>query len=214
RARVDEVATVAREAAFERHEVADFKRVALPALAKQRVRTAHLERPADDGAVGRRHVRVDENVRVRPLDFRDLASQRDRLVDIVLRRERVMSGRGERSTRQHEPEQQSLRHDLHSLPVPSRPMRFTNCSFSKQTSSMSSASTTTRWRSVTVHGFVYPFGSSTVALISIWPKSSRRISSRILAASVTTLPFQSIHVSSRMPIVSTTSVSPSHFADE
>src|SRR6516162_624344 len=42
----------------------------------------------------------------------------------------------------------------------------------------------------------------------------RRISSRTFADSVTTLPFQSIQVSSRSPIVSITSVSPDHFADE
>src|SRR6185503_15790706 len=45
-------------------------------------------------------------------------------------------------------------------------------------------------------------------------KSGRRISSRILAPSVTTLPCQSIQLSSRRPIESTTSVSPDHFADE
>ena len=53
-----------------------------------------------------------------------------------------------------------------------------------------------------------------MTLISRCPKSGRRISSRTLAASVSTLPFQSIHVSSRTPIVSITRVSPDHFADE
>src|SRR5215831_13650953 len=89
-----------------------------------------------------------------------------------------------------------------------------NFSFSKQISSMRSVSTTMRSFNVTLHGFVYALGSSTVTWISRCPKSGRRISSRTLAASVITLPLQSIHVSSRSPIVSITSVSPDHFADE
>jgi hypothetical protein len=58
------------------------------------------------------------------------------------------------------------------------------------------------------------FGILHVTSISRCPKSGRRIRSRTLAVEVTTLPFQSIHRSSRNPIVSTTRVSPSHFADE
>ena len=81
-----------------RDEVVGLQRVAFPAQAQQRVRAAHLERPIHDGArLLVRHVDVDEDVRVGPLDLRDLAGQRDRLRDVVLRRERVVRVRGQRS---------------------------------------------------------------------------------------------------------------------
>src|SRR5262249_56973880 len=67
---------------------------------------------------------------------------------------------------------------------------------------------------VTVHGFVYAFGSSTVISISRLPKFGRRNRSVTLAASVNGLPMISSQPSSMRPLVSTTSVSPSHFPTE
>src|SRR4030095_5279906 len=49
-----------------------------------------LHFPCDNLAVRVRHVDIDVGVRVLPPKFDDLASQRDRLVAVVSRRERMM----------------------------------------------------------------------------------------------------------------------------
>src|SRR5688572_8983714 len=61
-----------------------------------------------------------------------------------------------------------------------------NFSFSRQISSTRSVSRTIFCFNVTVHGFVYALGSSTVTCTSRCPKSGRRICSRTFADSVTT----------------------------
>ena len=77
--------------------VADLHRdVASPADSVQRDRRITLELPIDDVALLVFDVEIDVRVRVRPLDLREHARQRDRWVDVVLGAERMVRRRRHR----------------------------------------------------------------------------------------------------------------------
>ena len=84
-----------------------------------------------------------------------------------------------------------------------------------QMNSISSSSGMIRWLTRTVHGFVYAFGSSTVTSISqraVGQAAEPLGHLRRFASNG--LPQMSSHPPSRNPVVSTTSVSPSHLPTE
>src|ERR1700691_2521198 len=82
-------------------------------------------------------------------------------------------------------------------------------SFSEQMNSIRSVLSIICWCTLTVNGFVYWEGSSTVTSMSSFPYVGRRNFSVTFPASVSGLPLTSSQTSSRKPLVSTTSVSPS-----
>src|SRR6266545_57290 len=88
------------------------------AATEQRRRTARLDGPVFDLAIGRLDVHVDPAVRIDPRHLRQAAFQADRLVDVELRRERMVGRRGQRETENRRSENRDERRGLHSHQPP------------------------------------------------------------------------------------------------
>src|SRR5690606_13384190 len=116
-ARVHPGRAVPREEAVDGNGRADLERITPPAAPLQLMGRSELGPPVRDLArLGVANVEVDPDVRIRPLDLRHDALERNRLVRIELRGERVV---GESVARQDKHGREQTRYHPSSHAIPS-----------------------------------------------------------------------------------------------